>query len=32
MKYQLLPFRFARFNEENIILSNDVGEYIFPKE
>lgn len=31
MKYQLLPFRFARFNEEEYLLSNDVGEYIFLK-
>ena len=31
MKYQILPFRFARFNEEEYILSNDVGEYIFLK-
>ena len=29
MKYQILPFRFARFNEEEYLLSNDVGEYIF---
>ena len=31
MKYQILPFRFARFNEEEYLLSNDVGEYIFLK-
>ena len=32
MKYQILPFRFARFNEEEYLLSNDVGEYIFIKK
>lgn len=30
-KYKILPFRFARFNEEEYLLSNDVGEYIFLK-
>ena len=29
MKYHLLPFRFERFNENEYLLSNDVGEYIF---
>lgn len=29
--YTILPFRFARFNEEEYLLSNDVGEYIFLK-
>ena len=28
-QYITLPFRFARFNEEEYLLSNDVGEYIF---
>ena len=28
-KYQILPFRFARFNESEYLLTNDVGEYIF---
>ena len=27
--YTILPFRFARFNEDEYLLSNDVGEYIF---
>ena len=27
--YQILPFRFARFNSEKYLLTNDVGEYIF---
>jgi len=27
--YTILPFRFARFNEYEYLLSNDVGEYIF---
>ena len=27
--YQILPFRFARFNESEYLLTNDVGEYIF---
>ena len=31
MNYKILPFRFARFNEEGYLLSNDVGEYIFLK-
>lgn len=30
-KYTLLPFRFERFNEEEYLLTNDVGEYIFLK-
>ena len=29
--YTILPFRFARFNDEEYLLSNDVGEYIFQK-
>ena len=29
MAYQLLPFRFERFNENEYLLTNDVGEYIF---
>ena len=28
-KYQLLPFRFERFNDEEYLLTNEVGEYIF---
>lgn len=28
-RYQILPFRFAHFNEEEYLLTNDVGEYIF---
>lgn len=27
--YTLLPFRFCRFNEDQVLLTNDVGEYIF---
>ena len=27
--YFFLPFRFARFNESEYLLTNDVGEYIF---
>ena len=27
--YQILPFRFAHFNDEKYLLTNDVGEYIF---
>ena len=27
--YKILPFRFARFNESEYLLTNDVGEYIF---
>lgn len=27
--YYLLPFRFARFNDEEYLLTNDVGEYVF---
>ena len=27
--YQIMPFRFARFNESEYLLTNDVGEYIF---
>ena len=29
MSYQLLPFRFERFNENEYLLTNEVGEYIF---
>lgn len=28
-EYTLLPFRFDRFNEEEYLVTNDVGEYIF---
>ena len=28
-KYQILPFRFDRFNDSEYLLTNDVGEYIF---
>lgn len=31
MAYQLLPFRFERFNNEEYLLTNEVGEYIFLK-
>ncbi len=31
MSYQILPFRFERFNEEEYLLTNEVGEYIFLK-
>ena len=27
--YTLLPFRFCRFNDEQVLLTNDVGEFIF---
>lgn len=27
--YTLLPFRFGRFNDREVLLTNDVGEYIF---
>lgn len=29
MRYQILPFRFERFNEKEYLLTNEVGEYIF---
>ena len=29
MPYQLLPFRFERFNENELFLSNEVGEFSF---
>ena len=29
MDYQLLPFRFKRFNDTEYLLTNEVGEYIF---
>lgn len=28
-QYTLLPFRFGRFNDNEVLLTNDVGEYIF---
>lgn len=28
-QYTILPFRFARFNADEYLLTNDVGEYIF---
>ena len=27
--YTILPFRFSCFNDEEYLLTNDVGEYIF---
>lgn len=29
MAYQLLPFRFERFNDNQYLLTNEVGEYVF---
>ncbi|MFI3328303.1 MAG: His-Xaa-Ser system radical SAM maturase HxsB [Rikenellaceae bacterium] len=29
MSYQLLPFRFERFNADEYLLTNEVGEFIF---
>lgn len=29
MPYQLLPFRFERFNDNEYLLTNEVGEYVF---
>lgn len=29
ISYTILPFRFARFNDAEYLLTNDVGEYIF---
>jgi len=29
ISYQLLPFRFERFNDREILLSNEVGEFAF---
>lgn len=29
MAYQLLPFRFERFNDNEYLLTNEIGEYIF---
>ncbi len=29
MNYQLLPFRFSRFNENEYLVTNEIGEYIF---
>nr|WP_321375772.1 His-Xaa-Ser system radical SAM maturase HxsB [uncultured Bacteroides sp.] len=31
MKYQILPFRFERFNNEEYFLTNEVGEFLFLK-
>ena len=28
MAYQLLPFRFERFDENKYLLTNEVGEYM----
>ena len=28
-EYTILPFRFAHFNDSEVLLTNDVGEYIF---
>lgn len=28
-RYTILPFRFERFSNEEVLLTNDVGEYIF---
>ena len=28
-KYTILPFRFERFNESEMLLTNEIGEYIF---
>ena len=30
-EYTILPFRFDHFNEEEYLLTNDFGEYIFLK-
>lgn len=27
--YTILPFRFVRFNDKEVLITNDVGEYIF---
>lgn len=27
--YTLLPFRFERFNDQEYLLTNEVGEYLF---
>lgn len=32
MSYQLLPFRFVRFNRTDYLLTNEVGEWIFLEE
>jgi uncharacterized protein len=29
VKYQIFPFRFEKFNDEEYLLTNEVGEYIF---
>jgi len=29
MSYKILPFRFDRFNDNEVIISNEVGEFIF---
>lgn len=31
-EYKLLPFRFEKFNEQEYLVTNEVGEYIFLKE
>lgn len=28
-KYIILPFRFERFNDEEVLLTNEIGEYLF---
>lgn len=30
-EYQLLPFRFERFNQDEYLLTNEAGEFIFLK-
>ena len=32
MAYKLLPFRFERYNENEYLLTNEVGEYIFMQD
>ncbi len=32
MNYKFLPFRFAKFNAREYLLSNDVGEFLFLKD
>ena len=27
--YQILPFRFKRFDDKNILLANEAGEFLF---
>lgn len=31
MAYQILPFRFERFSDDEYILTNEIGEYVFLK-